>query len=176
MKWLKSFPDGRGGFDSIEWDMGDVGMEYVINIFKYIFFGFLLCMFIPPLLLGCHSGECKERRKIQTYVSVACGTLFLLDAICGGIFWTILVQNGEPGPIYTWIVTLNCACIIAHITLQLLDSKFERIYNKEGLVSIFNGILWFVIIFGWIPDLSEWVGTLISHEPMGILSETYYKS
>ena len=75
--------------DSMEWDMGDVGMEYVTPyILNDIFFGFLLCMFLPPLLLGCHSGECKERRKIQTYVSVACGTLFLLHAMCGGIFWT----------------------------------------------------------------------------------------
>ena len=46
MKWLKSFPDGRGGFDSMEWGMGDVGMEYVINIFKYIFLGFLFIGFL----------------------------------------------------------------------------------------------------------------------------------
>jgi len=67
MKWLKSFPDGRGGFDSMEWDMGDVGMEYVINILKYVVAGFLLCIFICPLLLYTHSGECKKARITQYY-------------------------------------------------------------------------------------------------------------
>jgi len=175
MKWLKSFPDGRGGFDSMEWDMGDVGMEYVINILKYVVAGFLLCIFICPLLLYTHSGECKKARITQYYVSLACGLFFLLDAWFGGFFWTFYVTDGEPGPVYIWVVTLIYICLCIHIILHTFDSQLEWIYDNFSYQRLFNIILWVFIIFGLIPNWTELIAMEISHVPMEIFSESYYK-
>lgn len=175
MKWLKSFPDGRGGFDSMEWDMGDVGMEYFINIFKYIFFGFLLCVFICPILLYAHSGECKEARIRQYWVSIALGLLFLFDAAYGGFFWTCFVADGEPGSVYIWVVTLIYVCLCVHSIMYMLDSQLEWIYDNFSYQTLFDIILWFIIIFLLTPGSLEVIAMEISHEPMSIFSESYYK-
>lgn len=163
MKWLKSFPDGRGGFDSMEWDMGDVGMVYVFNILKYVIAGFLLCMFICPLLLFTHGGECKEARRQHYWVSLACGGLFLLDAWYGGIFWGMLVQDGEPGSTYIWMVTLVYICLCFHIILHTFDSQLEWIYDNFSSYILFNIILWFLILFMFVPAWSDMVAADISH-------------
>ena len=95
MKWLKSFPDGRGGFDSMEWDMGDVGMEYVINIFKYIFFGvFIYWVFAPLVLFLLPAENHKENRVGLIKLGIASGVILLLDYWFGGVLW-LFFNSGE---------------------------------------------------------------------------------
>ena len=165
MKWLKSFADGRGGFDTMEWDMGDVGMEYVFNILKYVIGGFLLCVFISPLLLFCHLHTFGKARKIQTYISFLCGGLFMLDAWYGGIFWGMLVQDGVPGSTYIWVVTLTYTCLIIHAILNILDEFMEEyIEDIDSNVSIvLNVIMWFLILFMFVPAWTDMVAADISH-------------
>ena len=181
MKWLKSFPDGRGGFDSMEWDMGDVGMEYVFNIFKYIFFGFFIYWFFAPLVLFLLPAENhKENRVGLIKIGIASGVILLLDYWFGGFLWLFFnLGEGEPTHLHVlhWVVALNFGVVFVLILCLWLDKElngfYEAIDDNFFMALQFNLIFWPLSIYYILPGFMPIVIDTMSSEPIFFLREGF---
>ena len=128
MTWFKSFSDGKGGFNTFDWSLGDSVTYGLVNLLFMLMVGLLLLVVMPIILLVIFAFSTVNGMRITSVISIILSTLFLIDYSVGGILWNAFSGDQFMINIISTIATYQAISIIINIGLIIsADNVFKEL-------------------------------------------------
>lgn len=168
-KFFKSNPDGKGGFTSIEWSLG----EYIsANIIGIVFTLVLIVIFcstlLPILFLFFYYIGNSETRKRDNIVGILAGIYYLVDYNNGWITYSFLNCFGHKFVnVFTYF---NSAIMLTHVMLLFFGKKIWSIITEKGHDENTTNFVFILYVIAIIV-----VGYMLSHAIIPHLLEPIQK-
>lgn len=141
MKWFKSFSDGKGGFDTFEWSLGDSIVSYLIGVLFMLLVIIVLLIVLPIILVFIHPYCSVKGMRITNVVSIVLSSLFLIDYTIGYRLWEAF--NGTP-----YLISIHNDLAAIHVSLIIINLVLfvgaENVFNE--IRPNLSNALWFSII------------------------------
>lgn len=156
MTWFKSFSDGKGGFNTFDWSLGDSLTYGIIYIGLLFVMGLLFIAILPILLLIVFCFCTPKGMRITSIVSIVLSTLFLINYSTGYAFWDgancneyVIEVNNSLATIHASLIFIN---IILIIIADNLHTQLNYTLGRQILFIVFIGL---IIKFLWYPNLYD---------------------
>ena len=143
MTWLKSFSDGKGGFNTFDWSIGDSLTYGIINlVIMFIIFAIFLAV-LPIILLISYPFCGPKNKRIVCVVSVILSILFLIDYSIGYMYWGAFNVSQDMIESHISFATVHASLILINIILFLQAEKItiELDYNFN------RAIVYLILVF-----------------------------
>jgi cytochrome bd-type quinol oxidase subunit 2 len=170
MTWFKSFSDGKGGYNTFDWSLGDSATYGIINLLVMIALGLVFLAVLPIFLVIIHPFCGEKNMRINSIVSIVLSTLFLIDYSVGGIFWNAFHDSEFMIGIHKSIATFHASLILINIILFILAKEVakELAFDKPFSRVVLFIILMFIIArVTFYPNLYNTVDKMYSKTKYG---------
>ena len=154
MTWFKSFSDGRGGFNTFEWSLGD-SLTYGIINFLFMIAVCLVFLAILPILLIFFYMFCNVKEmKIIAIISIILSSIFLINYSVGYAFWDAANCNQLCIGINNSLATIHASLILMNIVLYINAKQInDELSDSFGKTLLFIALIFLVIRILLYPNL-----------------------
>ncbi len=148
MEWFKSISDGKGGFNTFNWNLGDLGMEFgmkmVGGLFAVVIFSFIL----PVLALLFYPISNQQDRLGGIIVTLLTVVYLLLDAHYGWYLSSVFAEQ-DLVHAHKWIIAFNLSLLIVNGFLFFLNGAFERMSAPMFYIFVIGStyVFWFPMMY-----------------------------
>lgn len=170
MKWYKTFSDGKGGFNTFEWNLGDIFTYGIINILVMLAIGLIFLAILPFLLVIILPFCGVKNMRINIVVSIILSTLFIIDYSVGGIFWDVFNNSDYSIELHKEIATFHASLIVMNFILFITaknlanELSFEKSFNRVVLFIILIFVVTRVVFY---PNLLKTIENIYSKSKYG---------
>ena len=161
MAWFKSFSDGKGGFNTFDWSLGD-SLTYGIINFLFMIAVCLLFLAILPILLIFFYMFCNvKEKKITAIVSIILSAIFLINYSVGYAFWDAANCNELCIDINKSLATIHASLILMNIVLYVSAKQIDdEVSESFGKPLLFIALIFLVIRIVLYPNLYNKVSNM----------------
>jgi hypothetical protein len=138
MTWFKSFSDGKGGFNTFEWSLGDSLLSHIMTFVITFILLVALLILLPIILVFTHPYCSVKGMRVTNIVSIVLSSLFLIDYSIGYRIWSAF--NVSP-----YMITIHNDLAVIHASLILINllllTQAKNLYQE--LNPNLSRALWF---------------------------------
>jgi len=161
MTWFKSFSDGKGGYNTFDWSLGD-SLTYGIIYFGLLFVIGLLFLAILPIILLITFCFCTPKgMRITSIVSIILSILFLVNYSIGYAFWDGANCNQYAIDMNNSLATIHASLIVVNIILIIqANNIYEQLNYTLGRQFLLLLFITLIIKFMLYPNLYNKVSNM----------------
>lgn len=151
MNWFKSISDGRGGFDSYNWNVGDMGMGFAIGALQNIATVLLFSMLLPIFNLIFYPIQNDQDKLGGVITTILANIYIVLDFSQGWILDFAFTNDGDEN-----LLKAQSVFLIFNLALVPIN---VIIFFFNGFVSKLPPPIFYVVCiattyFIWYPLMS----------------------
>jgi hypothetical protein len=161
MTWFKSFSDGKGGFNTFEWSLGDSATYGIIYFLFMIGIGLIFLAVLPILLLIPLVFCTPKVIRAISIVSIILSSIFLLNYYIGYAFWEVLNSDELGIEINNTLATIHASLILIYLIIiiraEFIHEQLNYTLGRQFMFLLFIGLM---VKFTLYPNLYNKVSNI----------------